>query len=145
MYTLSEVSSDIYIVDRSSGNLEWRLTDIVGSNQAWGGTSHGHHLLDESILVFGNNGGNNASGVYEYTLDGQEIMSYDSGLTAQNLGDVQRLPGGNTLVSYSNDDSIIHEIDQNGNLVLEIDLGDPALAHTLWRESLYGPPPDILL
>ena len=45
------------------------------------------------------------------------------------------------MISYSNDDSIIHELDSNGNLVLEIDLGDPALSYTLWRETLYGPPP----
>jgi hypothetical protein len=33
--------------------------------------------------------------------------------------------------------------------LLEIDLGagrgGPALGYTLWRETLYGPPPDILL
>ena len=74
----------------------------------------------------------------------------DSGLTAQNLGDVQRLPGGNTLVTYSNDDSVIHEIthDQgNPRLVLEIDLGaemrGPSLGYSMWRETLYGPPSDI--
>ena len=155
VYTISDVMSDIYIVNRDQAlpadqRLEWRLSTRVGSNADWGGSNHGHQLLDESILIFGNRGGaNNASCVFEYTLDGDEIMRYDSGLTASNLGDVQRLPGGNTLISYSNNDSYIHEIDASGRLVLEIDLGagggigGPALGYILWRQSLYGPPPDI--
>ena len=150
VYTFSDVNTDIYIVERSTGQRSWRLTDIVESNDAWGGTHHGHHLLDDTILIFGNRGGEgSASIVKEYTLGGAEILSYDSGLSAVNLGDVQRLPGGNTLVSYSNDESYIHEIDRNGNVVLEIDLGagadGPALGYTLWRAFLYGPPSDISL
>jgi hypothetical protein len=144
-YTFSDINSGIYVVDRSTGALKWRLSDLTGDTQAWGGVSHGHHLLDSSILVFGNKGGDNASGVYEYALDGQEIFFYDSGLSAHQLGDVQRLPGGNTLVSYSNNDSIIHEIDGDDNLVLAIDAGNAYLAYTLWRKTLYGPPPDLTL
>ena len=146
VYTYSEVSSGIYFIDRKTGKLQWKLTDKVAAS-SWGGTNHGHHLLDDSIVIFGNRGGANASAVFEYTLDGKELMSYDSGRSAQNLGDVQRLPGGNTLVSYSNSQSYIHEIDKNQKLVLEIDLGagsgGPSLGYILWRASLYGPPPDI--
>ncbi len=146
LYTYSDVSSDIYMIHRATGELDRRLTDIVGSNEDWGESNHGHHLLDNSFLIFGNRGGEeNVSIVKEYTLDGEEILAYDSGRAAQNLGDVQRLPGGNTLVSYSNAQSYVHEIDPQGNRVLEIDLGagGPALGYVLWRDSLYGPPPDI--
>ncbi|MBN2573744.1 MAG: hypothetical protein JXP73_04200 [Deltaproteobacteria bacterium] len=144
MYTYSEVSSGIYVIDRKTGKLQWKLTDKVSAS-SWGGANHGHHLLDNSLLLFANKGGSNASAVFEYALDGKKIMSYDSGRSAQNLGDVQRLPGGNTLVSYSNSQSYIHEIDENQKLVLEIDLGagGPSLGYVLWRPSLYGPPPDI--
>jgi hypothetical protein len=146
VYTYSEVRSGIYVIARKNGKLQWKLTDIVSAS-AWGGTNHGHHLLDDSLLIFANKGGANASAVFEYTLDGKQLMSYDSGRSAQNLGDVQRLPGGNTLVSYSNSQSYIHEIDKNQKLVLEIDLGagsgGPSLGYVLWRASLYGPPPDI--
>jgi hypothetical protein len=146
VYTYSEVSSGIYVIDRKTGKLQWKLTDKVSAS-SWGGTNHGHHLLDNSLLLFANKGGSNASAVFEFSLDGKKLWSYDSGRSAQNLGDVQRLPGGNTLVSYSNSQSYIHEIDKNQKLVLEIDLGagtnGPSLGYALWRASLYGPPPDI--
>ena len=145
-YTYSEVGSGIYVIDRKTGTLQWKLTDKLAAS-AGGGTNHGHHLLDNSIVIFANRGGSNASAVFEYGLDGKKIMSYDSGRSAQNLGDVQRLPGGSTLVSYSSSQSYIHEIDENQKLVLEIDLGagsnGPSLGYALWRASLYGPPPDI--
>lgn len=143
VYTLSDVNQDVAVVSRT-GELQWLLTDIVSQgNSAWGGTQHGHQLLSDSILIFANNGGQGqASRAIEYTLDGQEIMSYESGDYSANLGDVQRLPGGNTLVTFSND-TIIHEIDANAQLVLEIDGGNGAFGYALWRESLYGTPPDI--
>jgi hypothetical protein len=129
------------------GAVKWRLTERVsGGVSAWGGSQHGHHLLKDSIVVFANRGaGSEASSVVEYKLaDGSEVLNYDSGLFTANLGDVQRLPGGNTLVTYSNA-SIVHEIDPQGELVMEFSgaMGT-RLGYALWRESLYGPPPDIL-
>ncbi|HEY3496637.1 MAG TPA: hypothetical protein VGK73_18185, partial [Polyangiaceae bacterium] len=54
------------------------------------------------------------------------------------LGDVQRLPNGNTLVTYSTDGSI-HEITPAKELVQS--LGDAAqLGYSTFRETLYGPP-----
>jgi hypothetical protein len=81
------------------------------------------------------------AGVVEYTLDGQEVFRYAGGHSSVNLGDVQRLPEGNTLVTYSND-SLIHEIDPQGNLVLEIDGGGYAFGYASWRSTLYGPDDD---
>jgi hypothetical protein len=112
-------------------------------NQAWGGTQHGHHLLADSIIIYANRYSDaNTSAVVEYTMDGEQTFFYESGDFSANLGDVQRLPGGNTLVTFSND-SLLHEVDPDGNLVLEIDGGGDAMGYSLWRETLYGPPPDI--
>ena len=143
VYTFSDVNQDVFIVNRSGG-VEWRLSERVsGGNSAWGGTQHGHQLLDNSILVYANRGGgSNASTVVEYSLDGQEIRTFSGQYATANLGDVQRLPGGNTLVTHSND-SIIQELDAQGNVVLQIDGGGSYLGYTVWRQSLYGPPPDI--
>jgi hypothetical protein len=143
LFTLSDVSTDVLVISRD-GVLQWRLTDrVAGGNQTWGGVQHGHQLLANSMLIYANRyGGANASGAIEYTFDGEMIMEYVSGDFSANLGDVQRLPGGNTLVTFSND-SIIHEIDPDGNLVLAIDGGGDAMGYALWRETLYGPPPDI--
>ena len=142
VYTFSDVNQDVFVVNRS-GSVEWRLSEITSNgNQSWGGTQHGHQLLDSSILVFANRAAGNASAAIEYTLDGQELLRYEGGYSSANLGDVQRLPGGNTLVTFSND-SVIQEIDSSGDVVLEIDGGGSFFGYALWRETLYGPPPDI--
>jgi hypothetical protein len=143
VYTFSDVRQDIFVISRA-GMLQWRLSErTMGGNTAWGGTQHGHHLLDNSIVVFANvGGGNMASDIIEYSLQGMQTMRYTGGGFSQNLGDVQRLPGGNTLITYSNE-GIIQEIDAQRNVVLEIDAGDPSFGYSLWRETLYGPPPDI--
>jgi hypothetical protein len=143
VYTFSDVNQDILGITRA-GVVAWRLSEIVSGGRAtWGGTNHGHHLLSDSILIFANNGGDgDVSAAIEYTLAGEEIFRYESGDNTQNLGDVQRLPGGNSLVTFSND-GVIHEVDAEANLVLDIDSGGQAFGYALWRASLYGPPPDI--
>jgi hypothetical protein len=145
VYTLSDVSTDVYVVSRE-GELQWQLSERVsGGNGSWGGVQHGHHLLGngETMVVFANRFSGMVSAAIEYDLsDGSEIMQYQSGNFSANLGDVQRLPGGTTLVTFSND-AILHEVDAQGNLVLEIHGGGDAMGYALWRESLYGPPPDL--
>jgi hypothetical protein len=144
VYTFSDVSSDVYVVDRA-GKVQWKLSEKVASgHNAWGGVQHGHQLLDDSILIFANKGGGtNMSAMIEYTLAGKEIARFASGDYSANLGDVQRLPGGNTLVDFSNA-SVMKEIDAQGNVVLQINgASGTRFGYALWRESLYGPPPDI--
>jgi hypothetical protein len=84
-----------------------------------------------------------ASAMIEYDLDGKEIARFAGTDYSANLGDVQRLPGGNTLVDFSNA-GVMKEIDAQGNVVLQITATSNArFGYALWRESLYGPPPDI--
>jgi len=143
VYTYSEVGTDIVQVDRS-GAVLWSLADVAGGVNTWGGVNHGHHLLADSIVIFANSGGQNASAMIEYDLSGNEIGRYDSGDRSQNLGDVQRLSNGNTLVDFSND-GIIHEIDPEGTLLVEITGpgGMNRFGYATWRPTLYGPSPDI--
>jgi hypothetical protein len=143
VYTFSDVRQDIFVISRA-GMLQWRLSErTMNGNMAWGGTQHGHQLLDNSIIVFANvGGGSMASDFIEYSLQGQQMQRYTGGGFSANLGDVQRLPGGNTLITYSND-GLIQEIDPQRNVVLEIDGGSSSFGYSLWRETLYGPPPDI--
>jgi hypothetical protein len=142
VYTYSEVGTDIVQVDRS-GAVQWSLADVAGGVDTWGGVNHGHHLLADSLLIFANSGGQGASAMIEYDLSGNEIDRYDSGDRSQNLGDVQRLSNGNTLIDFSND-GIIHEIDPSGTLLVEIT--GPSMnrfGYATWRPTLYGPSPDI--
>ena len=144
VYTYSDLNQDVLVANRSGG-VDWRLSELVsGGNSAWSGAQHGHQLLDDSIIIFANTAGpNRTAAVIEYSLDGDEIFRYEGGVSTSNLGDVQRLPGGNTLITYSTS-AVIHEVDAQGNLVLEItDASSNRIGYALWRPTLYGPPPDI--
>jgi hypothetical protein len=140
LYTVSDRLSDIFVLDRQ-GKLQWRLTDVV-PNQTWGAQQHGQQLLLDSILLFANVGGENGnSAALEYSLsDGKEVFRYDPGLFSVWYGDVQRLPRGNTLVTFSLAGKI-REVDSQGHLAMEV-LGD-IFGYTEWRSTLYGPPSDI--
>jgi hypothetical protein len=141
VYTFSDHLTDVFVVDRS-GAVLWRLGQRVsGGNAAWGGAQHGHQLLEDGLLIFANNGaGTSASQAIEYALDGTERRRFASGGYTANLGDVQRLPGGNTLITYSNQ-SLIQEVDGNGKVVLEIKVAGSSLAYSLWLTDLYGQSP----
>jgi hypothetical protein len=144
VYTFSDVMQDVFVISRT-GQVQWRLSQRVSSGRtAWGGVQHGHHLLDNSIVIFANSGGGNMmSAMVEYNLSGMEIARFASGDYSQNLGDVQRLPGGNTLITFSNA-SVMKEIDSMGNVVLQVNgANGTRFGYALWRDSLYGPPPDI--
>ncbi|HMJ85263.1 MAG TPA: arylsulfotransferase family protein [Vicinamibacterales bacterium] len=144
VFTFSDVRQDVFVISRA-GAVQWRLSQrVTGGSMAWGGVQHGHHLLDNSIVIFANNGtSSTVSAMIEYSLTGQEMRRFSSGDFSANLGDVQRLPGGNTLVTFSND-SVMKEIDAQGNVVLQIDgASGTRFGYALWRDSLYGPPPNI--
>jgi hypothetical protein len=140
-YTYSDRYEDILGLSRA-GEVLWRLSERVpGGRAAWGGSQHGHQLLDSSLLVFANRGMNEtASAAIEYDFLGNEIARFQSGHYTLHMGDAQRLPGGNTLVNFSNE-SVIQEFAPDGSVVLEIDAGGSNLGYSTWLPSLYGPPP----
>jgi hypothetical protein len=140
VYTFSEWHEDLFVITRA-GEVAWRLGDRVsGGNEAWGGSQHGHHLLADSLLLFANRTTTRNSEVIEYALDGTLLRSFPSSGFTANLGDVQRLPGGNTLIVYSNA-ALAEEVDAAGTTVLRIE-GADRFGYLSWRPTLYGPTPD---
>lgn len=107
---------------------------------------HGHELLENSILIFNNtyDGSFGTSALLEYQYDlaagtGTLVLDYhQDGLNSAAFGDVQRLPNGNTLVTYSTS-GVIHEIDSEGNLLRE--MSTDQIGYSQHRKTLYGPPP----
>ena len=100
--------------------------------------------MDNSILVYANT--NNVA--HEYFIDTntmqlEETWRYQSEYISAFLGDVQRLPGGNTLVTYSAAGRM-HEVDSNSSLVMSMRLSS-SIGYSAWRKSLYGPPSDTTL
>lgn len=144
-YVLSSLSEDVFVVARD-GSAVTRLGDIVPlGNQAWGRTQHGVQLLDDAVLLFANDEGSEGGGfqsggpstVLEYSLvTGEESFRYETGSYSANLGDAQRLPGGNTLVVISNA-GILREVTPSGEVVLQV-RGTDGFGYGSWLPSLYG-------
>jgi hypothetical protein len=61
------------------------------------------------------------------------------GLVNDVLGDVQRLPNGNTMVDYATQ-ATIQEVDSSGNVVQQIK-SSTNFGYIQKRPTLYGPPP----
>jgi hypothetical protein len=136
------------------GQVQWVLggttSDFTGDASSWS-RQHGVDLLSENRLVYFNNGemgGSSTSQAIEVELDldaktATRVWSYDAEPGIQNLqlGDVNRLENGNTVVCYSTQ-GILHEVDADGELVQEMvwPLGG-AYGYAIWRETLYGAPP----
>lgn len=141
--------STILRIDRASGEVEQRIggsqSDFVLED---GGTDlfrgqHGFQGLGGAILVFDNGAIddldsraveyelNEATGIADRTWSFRE----NPPLYCYALGDVQRLPSGNTLVTWSTAGHVV-EVTPPGQIVwqLDTDLGG-AIAYVTWLES----------
>ena len=105
--------------------------------------NHGHHLLEDGTFVLFNNGYTDVSHVFEFRLEESAgaftatlVKDYAGDASSDNLGDVQRLPGGNTLVIYATDRKIV-ELDENWNEVQTLSV---RVGYASFRPTLYGPP-----
>jgi hypothetical protein len=148
-YTISDRNPNLFIKVTRAGVLKWQFggsCDNAPAPQCVAGdwkVNHGHDMLDDGTFLIFNNGQSGASSALFYkltetgTLKAEKTGQYSPGTSSLVLGDVQRLPNGNTLVTFSLDTSV-HEIDPSGALVQQID--GPG-GYSEWRETLYGPPP----
>jgi hypothetical protein len=148
LYAFGDRGRDVAIVSRA-GSLQWKLSEKVsGGHAAWGKVQHGVQLLDASILIFANEAGGDTmhSNAIEYGLDGSLVKKFTGRGGCDWFGDVQRLPGGNTLINYSCS-GIIQQVDASDSVVLEIKVAaDGSLnyfGYSEFRRSLYGLPDDI--
>jgi hypothetical protein len=127
----------------------------------WRGGQHGFHILGlDDFVIFNNNamapagskvswgaaaGDGTGSWGIEIKLDltamtAKSIWAHQGlGLDDSVLGDVQRLPNGNTMIDFSTKGSI-QEVDASGNLLQEIKT-TTNFGYLQKRATLYGPPP----
>ena len=138
-------SSTIGLIGYPAGNL---IAVFGGSmsdfDMSWD-AQHGHQVMENSILVFNNNGSNGGASVLEYSYDlntkaSSLIFDYSSGVAAPYFGDVQRLPNGNTFITYS-PTGVLHEVDPNGTLLRSIET--TTIGYSRHRKTLYGAPPPV--
>lgn len=159
------VFSDLYSqavtkIRRSDGTTVWIMGGVHSTiaGVPWLGDQHSLHILGvDRLLLFNNNtrtvtegppGTGDGSIVMELALDPSShsvamVWSYkaDPGVQNDVMGDVQRLPNGNTLVAFSTK-GVVQEVDAAGVLLQEWTwpLG-ASLGYVEKRATLYGPPP----
>ena len=102
----------------------------------------------KDLLLF-NNVGTEDSNIFHYALNddfdaADTAWTYSrNGAYSNTLGGVQRLPGGNTQIVYSNS-GVINQIDDDMEVVHRIDFnGINSVGYGNWRPNLYGPPPQL--
>jgi len=151
-YYMSLCNLDSIIkVDRASGDILWQLggaeSEISlpdGGRDLFDG-QHQFEFTSDGVVVFDNGtGGDLQSRVVEYALDveagtAEFVWEYspDPALFVYMLGDVARLPSGNTLVVWSTS-GLLEEVTPAGEPVLEVStpLG-VAFGYARWTDSLY--------
>jgi len=147
--SFSVLQKNAFVKISAQGQLEWVLggdgdSDFSGDGSEWT-RQHGHEMPDERHLLFYNNRGMGETSLaveVELDLDAHtatKIFEYEGGGSSQTLGDVQRLPSGNTLVTYSND-ALQHEVNPKRELVRSFGWS-AQVGYATHRPSLYGKPP----
>jgi hypothetical protein len=150
-FTIADRNPSVVVDVSSAGVPAWQLGGVCDgaptgnhcSPQSWQ-VNHGHHLLDDgTLLVFNNTETSGVAHVLEFQLSNTPgalsatlVHDYPGTAASSTLGDVQRLPGGNTLVTYSNA-AVIEELDPNWNVVQTFSV---RVGYSNWRPTLYGPP-----
>lgn len=154
-FTISDRNPNVFVKVSATGSVQWQLGGVcddapAGNNcspQDWQ-VNHGHQLFEDGTFVLFNNGIFNdgtlaPAHVFEFTLNIKPssfsatlVKDYEGAYTSSNLGDVQRLPGGNTLVTYAGDGKIV-ELDASWD---EVQTFSVRAGYSNWRPTLYGPP-----
>jgi hypothetical protein len=148
-FTIADRNPNAFVKVSATGMPEWQLggecEDAPASSclaQDWQ-INHGHHLLEDGTFVMFNNGSAEVAHVLEFKLGSTSSLSsaelvtdYTGTAWSTNLGDVQRLPGGNTLITYATDGKIV-ELDPEWNEVQTLSV---RVGYSSWRPTLYGPP-----
>jgi len=147
-YTVGDRNPSLYVKLSRTGSLLWQFGGSNPKDQSkfftgvptWS-VNHGHQLLADGTFLFFNNTPNEA---WIYRLDttnmtAAKTLTYTAtGASSSVLGDVQQLPNGNYLVTFSTSGQI-HEISPSGALVAKFT--STSFGYSEFRESLYGQPP----
>ncbi len=143
LYYNSRWDSMLYKVDRATGDVLWQFgedgdfTMTTAHDHPWFGRAHAPEILPDGHVLYYDNGPSDRdfSRVVEYALDTDAmtaslVWEYDGSAdgnpwVTNALGDVDRLPNGNTLVCAgtmmaADSQSRIFEVTADGQLVWEV-------------------------
>jgi hypothetical protein len=132
------------------GNVNWiaggQDSTLNQNGLSWN-VQHGIHMPDSNTIYFFNNDGNTQVGdgqsiALKATITGGSMTLdswyFDSTPHTFSQGDVQELPNGNVLVTFSNQ-GVANEVDPSGNSVKTYNLAG-GVGYITYRTSLYGLP-----
>ena len=149
-FTIADRNPSLVVKVSAEGSPQWQLGGAcedapVGAScspRDWS-VIHGHHLLEDGAFVLFDNESVDEARVFEFQLDAEPgalratlVEEYVGTAASSNLGDVQRLPSGNTLITYSAAGEIV-EVDPDWNPVQTFGV---RIGYTSWRPTLYGAP-----
>jgi hypothetical protein len=141
--------SGLVNLDYDSGAIKWvygGAQDSTFTGDVSWDRQHGHHMPDADTLYVFNNGEftGGTSMAFRARFNGNTASrdwEYNGGVNSSTLGDVQVLPGGNILVTFSSAGGIVHEVDESGQRVQELNLPFQNSGYVNHRPTLYGKPP----
>jgi hypothetical protein len=151
-FTIADRNPNASVKVSHSGAIQWQVGGSCTNAPAGAANcvpeswviNHGHHLLQDGAFLMFVNGSSGPSHVFEYALGtsgavtATQLVDFTSGSNSSSVfGDVQRLPNGNTLITYSTA-GVLLEVDPTWNTVQTIKA--TSLGYADWRETLYGPP-----
>jgi hypothetical protein len=148
----SDLDHTNYTKIKRTGETVWVIggpSSQFGAN-LWTGGNHGLDIIGpDTILIFNNGAGTAGSLAIEWKLtlmptkSAMKVWTYAANppIHVEIMGDVQRLPNGNTIVAYSTR-GVLHEVAADGTLLqtLSWPLGS-SFGYIEKRASLYGPGP----
>lgn len=148
-FTISDRNPNLVVKAKHDGTPVWQIGGSCASAKApkcatgtWQ-VNHGHDLDGDGNMLLFNNGQSGSSHVFDFKLtESSSAISYTttkdftSGNSSNVLGDVQFLPNGSFLVTYSTG-GVILEVDSSWKTVQTLKGG---FGYADWRETLYGAP-----
>jgi len=148
-YTIGDRNPNLYVKVTHTGSPVWQIGGSCTSAKApkcASGTwqvNHGHDFDANGNMLIFNNGQSGSSHVFELkitestsAISTTTVKDFAPGTSSNTLGDVQRLPNGNTVITYSNAGQIL-EVDSSWSTVQTLKGG---FGYADWRATLYGPP-----
>jgi hypothetical protein len=145
-FTVSDRERDMLVKVGGNGQVEWTIgnspASVTGADIPDWRVQHGHHLYDEGHLLVFSNGAltGGTSHVLHFTINGTTATSdwsYSGMGNTGTMGDVQKLPNGNILITVSQTGTI-EEVDANQMVVQRMKFDSLGYSHH--RPTLYGEP-----
>ena len=153
-FTIADRNPHVIVKVKHDGTPVWQIGGSCADAKApkcvsdtWK-VNHGHDFDkgNGNIVIFNNREEPDLAHVLEFQITETStsiattlVKDFDSGFKSYTFGDVQRLPNGNTLMTFAEVGQIL-EVDSSWNTVQVLEAASKLYGYAEWRQTLYGPP-----